>query len=77
MVRNPPTKQETKIPWRREWLSTPVFLPGKSHGQRSLTGYSPWSHKELDMTEPTHVFAHTHTRYRYFSVVLVDSRGLG
>ena len=30
---------------------TPVFLPGKSHGQRSLTGYSPWGHKDLDMTE--------------------------
>ena len=30
---------------------TPVLLPGKSHGQRSLTGYSPWGHKELDMTE--------------------------
>ena len=31
-----------KIPWRRVWQSTPVFLPGKSHGQRTLTGYSPW-----------------------------------
>ena len=40
-----------KIPWRRERLSTPVFLPGKSYGQRSLIGYSPWSHKELDITE--------------------------
>ena len=40
-----------KIPWRREWLSTPVFLPGKSYGQRSLAGYSPWCHKELDTTE--------------------------
>ena len=34
-----------KIPWRREWQPTPVFLPGKSHGQRSLVGYSPWVHK--------------------------------
>jgi len=34
-----------KIPWRRKWQSTPVFLPGKSHGQKSLTGYSPWGHK--------------------------------
>ena len=40
-----------KIPWRRKWLPTPVFLPGKSHGQRSLVGYSPWGRKELDMTE--------------------------
>ena len=38
-------------PWRRKWQPTPVFLPGKSHGQRSLEGYSPWGHKELDMTE--------------------------
>ena len=30
-----------KIPWRRKWQPTPVFLPGKSHGQRSLVGYSP------------------------------------
>ena len=37
-----------KIPWRRKWQLTPVFLPGKSHGQRSLTGYSPWVAKELD-----------------------------
>ena len=31
-----------KIPWRRKWQPTPVFLPGKAHGQRSLVGYSPW-----------------------------------
>ena len=40
-----------KIP-RRTWEPTPVFLPGKSHGQRSLVGYSPRGHKESDMTEP-------------------------
>ena len=40
-----------KIPWRREWLPTPVFLPGEFHGQRSLAGHSPWGLKELDMTE--------------------------
>ena len=40
-----------KIPWRRKWQSTPVLLPGKFHGQRSLVGYSPWDCKELDMTE--------------------------
>ena len=34
-----------KIPWRRKWQPTPVFLPGESHGQRSLMGYSPWGHK--------------------------------
>ena len=36
-----------KIPWRREWQPTPVFLPGKSHGQRSLMGYSPWGSKSV------------------------------
>jgi len=40
-----------KIPWRREWQLIPVFLPGESHGQRSLAGYSPWGRKELDMAE--------------------------
>ena len=39
------------IPCREKWQHTPVFLPGESHGQRSLAGYSPWGHKELDMTE--------------------------
>ena len=40
-----------KIPWRREWLPTPVLLPGEFHGQRSLKGYSPQGCKELYMTE--------------------------
>ena len=42
-----------KIPWRRAWQPTPVFLPGESHGQRSLVGYRPWSCKELEITEAT------------------------
>ena len=40
-----------RSPWRRKWQSTPVFLPGEFHGQRSLAGYSPWVRKELDTTE--------------------------
>ena len=40
-----------KIPWRREWQPTPVFLPGESQGQRSLVGYGAWGCKELDTTE--------------------------
>ena len=40
-----------KIPWIREWLLTPVFLPEEFHGQRSLVGYSPWGCKESDTTE--------------------------
>ena len=42
-----------KIPWRRKWQPTPVFLPGEYHGQRSLVGCSPWGRKELDRTETT------------------------
>ena len=37
--------------WRRKWQPTPILFPGKSYGQRSLVGYSPWGHEELDMTE--------------------------
>ena len=40
-----------RFPWKRKWQPTLVFLPGKSHGQRSLTGYSPWSCKGLDTTK--------------------------
>ena len=40
--------------WRRKWNPTPVFLPGKSHEWKSLVGYSPWGHKELDTTERLH-----------------------
>ena len=61
-VKRLPAMQETrfdpwvrKIPWGRKWHPTPVLLPGKSHGQRSLVGYSPWDHKELDTTERLHV----------------------
>ena len=48
-----------KAPWRRAWQPTLVFLPGESHGQRSLAGYSPQGCKELDMTEVTQ-YAHMH-----------------
>ena len=58
MVKNPPAMQETgfdswvrKIPWRRKWQIISVFLPQKSHGQRSLEGYSLWGPKESDKTE--------------------------
>ena len=62
MIKNPPANkkppQERQFPslgWedplRRAWQPTPVFLPGESHGQRSLAGHSPWDCKELDATE--------------------------
>ena len=44
-----------KIPWRREWQPTPVFLPGKLHGQGSLESCSSWGHKVLDTTEHAHM----------------------
>ena len=55
-----------KIPWRRKWQSTPVFLPRESHGQKSLAGYSLWGHKESDTTEVTE---HTHSYRRGVSIV--------
>ena len=58
MVKKLPTMWETQLPslgqedtWRRAWQPTPVFFPGEFHGQRSLVAYSPWGHKESDMTE--------------------------
>ena len=54
-----------KIPWRRKWQLTPIFLLGKFHGQRSLVGYILEGHKEWNTTECVHVHvcacAHTHT----------------
>ena len=65
MVKNLPAMQENrfvpwvgKIPWRREWQPTPVFLPGESHGQINLADYSPWGHKESDITEQL-TFSHS------------------
>ena len=40
-----------KIPWRKKWQPPPVFLPGKSHAQRSLVGYGPWGHRESERTQ--------------------------
>ena len=60
---NLPAMQETPVSletlWRREQQPTPVFLPEESHGQRSLVGYNPWGHKELDMTEWLSTQIHT------------------
>ena len=61
-----------KIPWRREWLPTPVFLPGEFHGQRSLAGYSPWGCKESDMTERLH-FTSLPTIEKYTVKVVVPT----
>ena len=59
VVKNPPANPGdvrvrfeawvVKMPWRRSWQPTPVFLPVKYHGQKSVAGYSPWGCNELDM----------------------------
>ena len=68
MVKNPPAKARDmrcgldswvgKIPWRRAWQPTPVFLPGEFHGQKSLVGYSSKGHKESHTTEVTYHTQH-------------------
>ena len=52
-----PDPRVRKSPWRRAWQPTPGFLPGESHGQRSLGGCSPWGRRESDMT-----YTHTHSK---------------
>ena len=54
-----------KIPWRRRWHPTPVLLPGKSHGRKSLVGYSPWGREESDTTERPHFHFSLSFKYSY------------
>ena len=64
MIKSPPTMQIRsgfdpwirEIPWRREWQPTPVFSTGKSHGQRSLVGYSPWGSQKVKSDWATNFF---------------------
>ena len=66
VVNNPPASARDmglipelgRSPWRRSWQPTPIFLPGESHGQRSLAGYSPWVHKSRTQLRN---LAHTHS----------------
>ena len=71
MVKNPPAMQETgfrsmgwKDPLKKE--PTPISWPGKSHGQRSQVGYSPWGHRELDMTEQLSKYHKEGKTYKVF-----------
>ena len=57
-----------KIPWRREWLPTPLFFPGEFHGQRILAGSSPWGRKESDTTEQL-----TLSLYFYFPFAVLQA----
>ena len=55
-----------KIPWRRKWQPTPVFLLGKSHGQKNLVGYSSWGRRESDTTE----HARTNNEFKLEKLIL-------
>ena len=70
-----------KIPWKRKWLPTPIFLPREFHGQRSLASYSPWGCKELDTTgwlthTHKHAHTHTHTQKKKYSKFLIPGAGI-
>ena len=74
MVKNLPAMHETwfspwvgKIPWRRAWQLTLVFLPGEFHGQRSLAGYNPCSHKKSDTTEQLTLWEKKKKEFAYIS----------
>ena len=69
-----------KIPWRRKWQPTPAFLPGKSRGQRSLVGYSPWGCKRVEhnlVTKeqqqylPRHII-YTHIQLHMYSLLRIE-----
>ena len=60
-----------KIPWRRKWQPTPVFLPGESHGRRSLVGYSPRCCKESDMTERLHLHTKLMLNLEIFFIIYI------
>ena len=86
MVKNLPAMMEIQVQpwverllWRREWLPTPVFLPGESHGQKSLAGYSPWNRKEQDTTEMTQHSWISHSCHKliYYYVYLQVNLGEG
>ena len=81
MVKRLPAMQETgfdpwvgKIPWRRKWQPTPVFLRGESHGQRSLVGYSPWGRKESD-TERLHFLSIIELGGAMFTIICLIQEG--
>ena len=82
MVKNLPATQGFdpwigKMPWRREWSPSPVFLPGESHRQWSLAGYSAWVCEESDTTDQLSVHAQHLTRCLmkgpHLTVCLVES----
>ena len=80
MLKSPPAMRRLgfhpwirKMPWRRKSQPSPVFLSGKSHGQRSLAGYSPWGHKESDTTEHTQTHTYICISYQKWSHTLYNA----
>ena len=80
VVKNPPANAGdsrcrfhwvVKIPWRKAWQPTPALLPGESRGQRSLVGYSPWGHTELDTTERLSIQAQGGAKILHFYVAAI------
>ena len=76
MVKNLPAMEEIWVqsldledPLEKEWLPTPVFLPGEFHGQRSLADHSPWGHKESDTTEQLTYFTLSVTKEKYVLIL--------
>ena len=63
-----------KIPWRRKWQPTPVLLPEKSQGERSLVGYDPWGHKRVrqDWSDLARAYTHTHTHTHLIAVTTLS-----
>ena len=79
MVKNPPAMQETWVqslsqenPMEKGIITHSVFLPGKSHGQRSLVGYNPWGQKESDMTEHLTLSLFTFTDVVTYDEAMLD-----
>ena len=62
-------ESKVTLTWRRKWQTTPVFLPGESHGWRSLVGYSPRGRKESDMIERLHFHFHPSAEKTFHSCV--------
>ena len=68
-----------RIPWKRAWWPTPIFLPGESHGQRSLVGYSPWGHRvEHDWSDLacTHVWLFHWDKFLEVKLLLPNSKNI-
>ena len=89
MLKNLPATREIwfrslgwEDPLEKEWLPSPVLLPGKSHRQRSLAGYSSWGHKESDTSEQLSTHAHMHALRKREKPILshrcpISDAGLG